>query len=70
MRCKSSLETVARETSSREERDVDISPTEDQIVQRDEEVNYTDRVELLSAGFATSTIGEWEKHTKVCFISF
>ncbi|KAK2712697.1 hypothetical protein QYM36_011398 [Artemia franciscana] len=51
------LKTVVRETSSREESDVDISPTEDQIVQRDEEVNYTDRVELLSAGFATSTIG-------------
>ncbi|KAK2727257.1 uncharacterized protein LOC136039844 [Artemia franciscana] len=56
--------TVVRETSSRKEFDVDINPTEDQIVQREEEVNYTDRVELLSAGFATSTIGEWEKHTK------
>ncbi|XP_065564927.1 uncharacterized protein LOC136030151 isoform X2 [Artemia franciscana] len=56
--------TVARETSSREERDVDISPTEDQIVQREEEGNYTDRVDLLSASFATSAIGEWETHTK------
>ncbi|XP_065563938.1 zinc finger CCCH-type with G patch domain-containing protein-like isoform X1 [Artemia franciscana] len=59
------LETVVREEASDDGSDFELNPTDDRIVQREEEEeNEVVQTNFLSGNVANSALGEWEKHTK------
>ncbi|KAK2707906.1 hypothetical protein QYM36_015554 [Artemia franciscana] len=57
--------TVVREEASDDGSDFELNPTDDRIVQREEEEeNEVVQTNFLSGNVANSALGEWEKHTK------